>query len=312
MSNEIQLSQDIKVITAEINSYKSVAGQAIFEIGRRLKGVRDNPIEYGFKDYRDWENWCVKEVEMTRQYANQFIKVFEELGNSGFRNLSMKVLYQIATLSEEERNKEHLLQSGEKKTVDEMTVKELGEVKRALKEKEDEIKRLETAKNKLSSELHEEKSKPIKVETKYIEKEIDNTDYEATERLHKELQRKEKSYILLENEKRALENKMKLVESQNEEFNNLKKQIQNLTAAKEDIGRQIEAATSISGLVVEVENFIKYKLAPVKYSKAIQEMRDDEIVVENLNEILFSVQSWCDEMKTYLPNSRKIIDMEVL
>jgi len=61
MANELtsreprELSTDINVITAEINAYQQVAGEAIFEIGRRLKGVRDNPEKYGFEGYRDWE-----------------------------------------------------------------------------------------------------------------------------------------------------------------------------------------------------------------------------------------------------------------
>ncbi|OCX65480.1 hypothetical protein BFM98_00125 [Lysinibacillus sp. AR18-8] len=130
MGNEIQtLSTDINVITAEINAYQRVAGEAIFEIGYRLKGVRDNPQDYGFEGYRDWERWCSEELDMSRQYANQFIKVYEELGKTSFRNVGVNVLYQIATLPPEQREQTHTLSSGETKTVDEMTVRELREVK---------------------------------------------------------------------------------------------------------------------------------------------------------------------------------------
>lgn len=131
LSND--LPDDLNVITTEINAYKRVAGEAIFEIGRRLKGVRDNPEKYGLEGYRDWERWCKEEVDMSRQYANQFIRIYEELGNSGFRDMSVKALYQIATMPKEARDKEHELPSGETKKPEDMTVRELRELKRKLK-----------------------------------------------------------------------------------------------------------------------------------------------------------------------------------
>lgn len=47
------MSDDINVITAEINAYKQMAGEAIFEIGRRLKEVRDNPGKFGLPAGKD-------------------------------------------------------------------------------------------------------------------------------------------------------------------------------------------------------------------------------------------------------------------
>lgn len=118
------LSPDIAVITAEINAYKRVAGEAIFEIGRRLKHVKENDLAHG-----EWERWCREHIEMTPQHVNRFIRVFEELGGnrtSGFGMLGVKALYEIATLPAEEREKPHIVPStGATKTVDEMTVREL-------------------------------------------------------------------------------------------------------------------------------------------------------------------------------------------
>nr|WP_274485653.1 DUF3102 domain-containing protein [Paenibacillus polymyxa] len=122
-------------MTAEINAYKRVAGEAICEIGARLKEVRDTPKKYGLSGYRDWERWCETECDISRRHANRFIKVAEELGTSGSRDsaIGIKALYEIATLPPEERSREHTLKSGVTKTVDEMTVRELREVKAALK-----------------------------------------------------------------------------------------------------------------------------------------------------------------------------------
>lgn len=304
MSNELQLSQDLNIITAEINSYKQVAGQSIFEIGRRLKWVKENDLTHG--EFGKW----LDNVDINKSQASRFIKIYDEFGDTNLRsnaNIGFNNLLEIASMSEEERNRTHVIPStGETKTVDEMTVKELREVKKALKEAEEE-------KKKLQLELQKEKNKPVKVETKYIEtvKEIDNTDYETINKLNKQLEQKQKSYQLLMNEKQAIENKMRLTEKENQEFQSLKQQIHNLMVEKEDISRQIEAATSISGLVVEIDHLIKEKLAPVKYSKAIQEVQSDDVVIENLTQIISTVQSWCDEMRKYLPYQRKIIDVEV-
>lgn len=131
--NQLTLSSDINVITAEINSYKQVAGQAIFEIGKRLKHVKENDLVHG--EFGKW----LESVEMDRRRSAEFIKVYEEFNESNVRSLGhlgLKALYQIATLPEEEREKEHELESGETKQVDEMTVRELEEVKRKNKELE--------------------------------------------------------------------------------------------------------------------------------------------------------------------------------
>src|SRR5690625_1185237 len=128
-----ELSTDINTITAEINAYQRVAGEAIFEIGRRLKGVRDKPEEYGFEGYRDWERWCKEEIGMSRGNANKFIQIYEELGSTSSRELGFEKLYQIATLPPEQREAEHITAKGETKKPSEMTVRELRELKAELK-----------------------------------------------------------------------------------------------------------------------------------------------------------------------------------
>lgn len=160
--SELELSNDLNVITAEINSYKQVAGQAIFEIGRRLKHVKENDLVHG-----EWKLF-LESIDMSKSQADRFIKVFKEydLGKlPDVGNIGLSVLYEISTLPPEERGKEHTLSSGEAKTVDEMTVRELQEVKKALKQAEQE-------KCRLAERLTEERNKQPEVIEKEIVKEV--------------------------------------------------------------------------------------------------------------------------------------------
>lgn len=191
--NEIKtLSNDINVITAEINAYQRVAGEAIFEIGRRLEKVRREKLA---ETRGGWTAW-LREIEMSTSQADRFIKVFREydggklphVGNIGFR-----ALYEIATMPADQRDQPHTIPStGETKTVDEMTVRELREVKAELKRKQAELdaaKRSEQIAIKQNERLEEELATARKPETVVIEKEveriveIDKTDYKAAERL---------------------------------------------------------------------------------------------------------------------------------
>lgn len=131
-----ELSTDIHVITAEINAYKRIAGEAIFEIGRRLKHVKEEKLAEGRGGWTAW----LREVEIEESQARRFIAVVEELGDEyrgTYHALGLRALYEIATLSSEQRERPHTIPStGETKTVDEMTVRELREVKKALREAE--------------------------------------------------------------------------------------------------------------------------------------------------------------------------------
>ncbi|MDU2239382.1 MAG: DUF3102 domain-containing protein [Paenibacillus sp.] len=141
----------LPTITAEINAYKRVAGEAIFEIGRRLKHVKENDLAHG-----QWSRWCSESIGMDRKTADKFIVVFDELGgdDSTSSQIGISALYEIATLPPEERTREHTLKSGATKTVDEMTVRELREVKAALKEERERCEREREAREQAEARAH--------------------------------------------------------------------------------------------------------------------------------------------------------------
>ncbi|MDS4062682.1 DUF3102 domain-containing protein [Staphylococcus capitis] len=130
--NELQLSNDLTTIETEIKSYQNIAGQSIFEIGRRLKHVKENDLAHG--EFGKW----LQSINMHHDTANKMMKIANELNSNSYTymNLGSRALYEIATLPEPERTKEHTTSNGETKTPDEMTVRELRELKKQLKQRD--------------------------------------------------------------------------------------------------------------------------------------------------------------------------------
>ena len=78
-------------------------------------------------------------MNISKDYSAKYIKVFDEFDNSNFatlRNIGISALHEIASLPKPERTKEHTTSKGEVKTPDEMTVRELRELKKQLKKRD--------------------------------------------------------------------------------------------------------------------------------------------------------------------------------
>ncbi|MCJ0597860.1 DUF3102 domain-containing protein, partial [Enterococcus cecorum] len=167
-----ELSTDLNVITAEINSFKQIAGQSIWEIGRRLNYVKEHDLAHG--QFMEW----YQSIGLDKNFVSKSMTIAKKLPNfQTLGNLSNEAIYLIATLPEEEREKEHTTSKGETKTVDEMTVRELQELKKQLKEKEKQIQNLADVASDLDEKLSQERlNKKEKIVEKIIEKIPD--DYE--------------------------------------------------------------------------------------------------------------------------------------
>lgn len=197
--NEIQLSDSLPVIETEIRQYQNLAGESIFEIGRRLKHVKENDLAHG--EFGKW----LESIGINQRMAQQMIKVASnpELKTSTYSHLGAKALYEIATLPEPERTKEHITSKGETKTPDGMTVKELRELKKKLKERDELLSKREQENDLLQSKLDDAENREPEVIEKYTEPE----DYEETKNLNNHLVKENEYYKgMTKNFKKELKN----------------------------------------------------------------------------------------------------------
>lgn len=296
--NEITLSNNLSQIELEINHHKQIAGQSIWEIGRRLKHVKENDLTHG--QFSDW----VERQGIHIREAQRMMKIANELPNTTtWSHLGDRALYLIATLPEEEKQKQiEKIEQG-----DTPTVRELQEVKKKLKLKE---QALEAVKGEL------ERTRLVKPTEKVIEKEVIPDNYKATQELNKQLLGKNRDLAdELDSVKRSLRLKTasyEMLEKETSEAIALKESIEHLRADKEKLENSVSNIFTLSNLVSEFEDFFDNKMAPLRFKTLIQGIGKDA-QIEKLRDILTLTENWIDEMNKIIPeNGRTIIEGEII
>ncbi|MCO4333726.1 DUF3102 domain-containing protein [Staphylococcus hyicus] len=244
--NELQLSNDLTTIETEIKSYQNIAGQSIFEIGRRLKHVKENDLAHG-----EFGNW-LKNINLDRTQAYRFIKVSEEIKDVGtYQHLGLRALSEIASLPEPERTKEHVTSSGEAKTPDEMTVRELRELKKQIKQRDEQNAQLQSQ--------VEQAQRSESIARKQLE-EVENREPEVIEReVVKE--------VVPDDVKQQLEQFKQKFERESNNANELRDELQRYRNSFSDPNQayeekeltRLERESSINAhkIAISIQNFIK-------------------------------------------------------
>lgn len=247
--NEITLSNNLAQIELEISHHKQIAGQSIWEIGRRLNHVKENDLAHG-----EFGGWLDK-IGIHYREANRMMTVAKQLPNvTTLSDLGTSALYLIATLPEEEKQEQiKRIEDG-----DTPTVRELQEVKKKLQ--------LSQQANKLLRDENE-KIKSSKTEVKETIKEVVPDDYKATQDLNRQLLEKNKE---LSKTVEAMEERSEFIEkqladtlAQREEVDKKSAQYDELTRAIEEsqgqlnsVQKQISAYKNITSLLQKGNDFL--------------------------------------------------------
>lgn len=297
--NELQLSNDLTTIETEIKSYQNIAGQSIFEIGRRLKHVKENDLAHG-----EFINWVEKSLNMDRTTANKFMKISRELSNDDtYRHLGTNALYMITSLPEPERTKEHTTSSGETKTPDEMTVRELRELKKQLKQRDEQNSQLQSQVEQAqrSEEIAKKQLEDAESrEAEVVEKEV------IPDRINKQLENLKNDKKLLEQREKELSDlKRRFKEREQQPETNKYERDSNLTEEEQIASIRFQVETNLLSLRDDANEFLN-KVAHTPYREAAIARASDR-TKNMMFDVVEEIEAWTRQMRNSL-NTSQIIE----
>ncbi|WP_242159591.1 DUF3102 domain-containing protein [Bacillus cereus group sp. BfR-BA-01431] len=123
---EFTIRQKCSVGNEVLENDVQIAGQSIFEIGQRLKHVKENDLTHG-----EFGKWLKDHVNFTERQARRFMQVVDEFKTDDVVRIGSSKIFEVLQLPQEVDRQQfieqpHIIPStGEQKTVDEMTVREV-------------------------------------------------------------------------------------------------------------------------------------------------------------------------------------------
>lgn len=282
------LSNNLTEITTEIKTYQNIGGQAIFEIGRRLKWVKEHDLAHG--EFGKW----LEDIGINRTVAFRFMKISTELNSNvaTSQHIGMQALYEIATMPEEERDKPQQLSSGEVKKPDEMTVRELREVKAQLKDRDEQI----SSKDKTIASLLNRKPEVVEKEVE-VEKIPD--DYDLLKGKVGSMESINERYMNENAELReALKKRQEAMKNSGADSNSLQQEVSELE-------QQISSLHEVKSLDEKIQQFIS-ETSAVKYQNDFTNLATKKDVIYNIKSSLAALRQLCDDIEQKLPNGNVI------
>lgn len=299
--NEIALSDNLAQIEYEIREHKAKIGQSIWEIGRRLKHVKENDLAHG--QFLDW----VERIGIARNEAQKYIKIVNELSPNyeTFNNLGLSALYLIATLPDEEKQTQlDRIENG-----DNPTVRELQEVKRKLKLAEAENKKLfeekeQQAEQLLKAQVRPPEPKPIVVE-KEVVREVVPDDYQFFKSNYEASERNNEFYKQQNSELREEMKELERIIKEQQQNKASREELSELEERKQAISSELDSLEKIIKFNEAVESFLT-EHASLQYSSDFSNLYNNRDLTLSLLDTINRLEKWIDDIKSELPKSEII------
>lgn len=292
--NEIALSDNLAQIEYEIREHKAKIGQSIWEIGRRLKHVKENDLAHG--QFLDW----VERIGIARNEAQKYIKIVNELSPNyeTFNNLGLSALYLIATLPDEERQTQlDRIENG-----DNPTVRELQDVKRQLKLSQADNERLKVQNENLAEQAL---SQTERVVEKEVVREVVPDDYQFFKSNYEASERNNEFYKQQNTELREEMKELERIIKEQQQNKASREELSELEERKQAISFELDSLKKIVALNEAVETFLTTH-ASLQYSSDFSNLYSNRDLTLSLLDTINRLEKWIDDIKSELPKSEII------
>lgn len=292
--NEIALSDNLAQIEYEIREHKAKIGQSIWEIGRRLKHVKENDLAHG--QFLDW----VERIGIARNEAQKYIKIVNELSPNyeTFNNLGLSALYLIATLPDEEKQTQlDRIENG-----DNPTVRELQEIKRQLKLSQADNERLKVQNENLAEQAL---SKTEKVVEKEVVREVVPDDYQFFKSNYEASERNNEFYKQQNSELREEMKELERIIKEQQQNKASREELSELEERKQAISSELDSLEKIIKFNEAVETFLTAH-ASLQYSSDFSNLYNNRDLTLSLLDTINRLEKWIDDIKSELPKSEII------